>query len=141
MRHDHASTIPGQEPTHHEVPITGYLAVFAILVVLMLATIGAAEFLHLPTLAMNLIAMAIAVLKATLVILYFMGVKYTTQLCKIFAIGGFVWVTLMLIMFCDYGTRHDEPAPDWANAEKFYLTDVNKPELGKEAPRQYFGAH
>lgn len=141
MSNEHAPTVRGQEPTFHLVPITSYAMVFFALFVLMIATIGAAEFLHLPTLAANLVAMGIAIFKATLVILYFMGVKFTTQLCKIFAIGGFVWVTLLCFMFCDYGTRHDEPAPSWVRTQHSYQTDGIMPELGKEAPRQYFGAN
>jgi cytochrome c oxidase subunit 4 len=148
MSDPHASAISAedvpvsrQESTFHIVPIGAYAIVFGLLVVGMVATILAAEYLHLPTLYMNIIAMGIAVGKASLVVLYFMGVKFTTQLAKIFAIGGFVWVTLLCIMFCDYGTRHDEPAPGWTKAPHSYQSDVLLPQLGKEVPRQYWGAH
>ncbi|MBI5707534.1 MAG: cytochrome C oxidase subunit IV family protein [Armatimonadetes bacterium] len=149
MSHDtHAATCPpGQESTHHVTSPATFVKVFALLFVLMCLTIGAAIYAHEAhidapwfTWAMNIVAMAIACIKATYVVLYFMGVKYATQLSKVFALGGFVWVTLLLIMFCDYGTRHDETSPGWTTENKSYQSNVNLPELGKEAPRQYWGA-
>ncbi len=137
---DHAA-IPGQESTHHVTPISTYFSVFVLLFILMIATIAAAEYLHLPTILMNVIAMAIAVAKATFVVAVFMGVRWTTQLAKVYAIGGFVWATLLTIAFCDYITRKDELAPAWIEGKASPVTDGIMPEVGKELPRQYFGAH
>ena len=139
MSHHEITLAPDQEHTHHVIPIKTFAIVFAVLFVLMVATIAAAEYLHLPTILMNAIAMGIAITKATLVIMFFMGVKYATQLSKVYAIAGFVWVTLMGITFCDYATRKDEPGPAWLSGKHSPVTDAQLPELGKEVPRQYFG--
>jgi cytochrome c oxidase subunit 4 len=57
--------------------------------------------------AMNTpIALAIAGFKATLVILYFMGVRYNTPLTKVVAASGFVWLIILFgITMGDYLTR------------------------------------
>jgi cytochrome c oxidase subunit 4 len=140
MEHHEIALAPDQEHTFHVIPIKTFVAVFFALFVLMVATIAAAEFLHLNTYLMNAIARGIAITKATLVVMYFMGVKYATQLSKIYALAGFVWVTLMGITFCDYVTRKDEVAPQWLPGAMSPVTNGSVPELGKEAPRQYFGA-
>lgn len=91
------------------------------LIILMGLTIWA-SFWHLPTLTLgplvihgtilaNLLAMTIAVVKGMLVIQFFMHVKFGSDLVKIWAMLGFVWVTLMLFILMDYGTRKYEPAP------------------------------
>lgn len=61
----------------------------------------------------NIGMLAIAVFKATLVIQIFMGVKHQTNLVKSYVILGFVWMTLMFLMFADYGTRQWEPVQGW----------------------------
>ena len=52
------------------------------------------------------IALAIAGFKATLVILFFMGVKYNTPLTKVVAASGFFWLLIMFgLTMGDYLTR------------------------------------
>jgi len=52
------------------------------------------------------VALAIAGVKATLVILIFMGVKYNTPLTKVVAASGFVWLIILFgITMGDYLTR------------------------------------
>lgn len=52
------------------------------------------------------VALAIAGLKASLVILFFMHVKYSTKLTKMFVIAGFFWLFIMMaITMTDYLTR------------------------------------
>lgn len=52
------------------------------------------------------IALLIAVTKASLVAWIFMGVRYTTNLTKLFVVAGLVWLSiLILITFSDYSTR------------------------------------
>jgi cytochrome c oxidase subunit 4 len=57
--------------------------------------------------AMNTpIALAVAGVKATLVILFFMGVKYNTPLTKVVAASGFLWLIILFGMTMgDYLTR------------------------------------
>lgn len=53
------------------------------------------------------VALAIAVTKASLVVWFFMGVRYTTTLTRLFVVGGLVWLSIMiLITFSDYNSRN-----------------------------------
>lgn len=52
------------------------------------------------------VALVIAGFKATLVILFFMGVKYNTPLTKVVAASGFVWLLILFgITMGDYLSR------------------------------------
>jgi len=52
------------------------------------------------------VAMAIACTKATLVAWIFMGVRFTSQLTKLFCVAGLVFLSiLLLITFSDYSSR------------------------------------
>jgi cytochrome c oxidase subunit 4 len=58
------------------------------------------------------VALAIAGTKATLVILYFMHVRYSTKLIWVFALAGFAWLLLFFVLILsDYETR--VPVPGW----------------------------
>jgi len=88
--------------------IRTYTIIFVCLVVLMFATIGAA-LLDLGQLNLG-VAMAIAVIKATLVILFFMHVKYSGRLVWAYSSGAFVWLAIALVFtFADYLTRGTVP--------------------------------
>jgi cytochrome c oxidase subunit IV len=57
--------------------------------------------------ANTVIALAIAVTKASLVVLFFMGVRHNTPLTKVTAIAGFVWLFILFgLGMSDYLTRH-----------------------------------
>jgi len=52
------------------------------------------------------VALAIAVTKASLVILFFMGVRYNTPLTKLVVISGFVWLLILFgLTMNDFLTR------------------------------------
>jgi cytochrome c oxidase subunit IV len=52
------------------------------------------------------VALAVAFTKASLVILYFMHVKYNNSLTKLTAACGFLWLIFMFVItFADYLTR------------------------------------
>jgi cytochrome c oxidase subunit 4 len=52
------------------------------------------------------VALAVAVTKAVLVVLYFMHVRYSTRLTKIVVIAGFFWLALLIVLtLSDYFTR------------------------------------
>ena len=81
-----------------------YAGVFAVLIVLTLVTVLAAyqDFGTFNT----IIALAIALLKASLVIAIFMHVRWSGALVAVFAISGFVWVAIMiLLVYSDVVTR------------------------------------
>jgi cytochrome c oxidase subunit 4 len=78
----------------HVVPLRIYLAVFATLLVLTAVTTAVA-FVDLGR--MNVVIMlTIAVTKATLVILYFMHVRYADRLTWLVVGSGFVWLLLLI---------------------------------------------
>ena len=108
MAHTH------EEHGHHIIPTRTLTINLAWLMLLMVLTVVAARVLHiLPTMPANVLAMTIAIVKACLVVAIFMGVKYTTNLAKLFAIGGFVWFLLLFIILVDYWSRPWEPVPGW----------------------------
>lgn len=88
----------------HVQPVRVYFSVFATLMGLTLLTVGAA-FLDLGP-ANTFVALAIAVVKSTLVILYFMHVKGNTKLVPVVILSGvFFLLLLFLLLAADYGTR------------------------------------
>ncbi|MBV9303113.1 MAG: cytochrome C oxidase subunit IV family protein [Acidobacteriaceae bacterium] len=53
------------------------------------------------------VALIIAVTKASLVAWIFMGVRYTTTLTKLFVVAGLVWLGIMLLITAsDYKSRN-----------------------------------
>jgi cytochrome c oxidase subunit 4 len=130
----------------HVFPVGMYIKTLVVLVVLMALTIAAAQinFGHIfaergwsPALGSvlnNMIAMSIAVAKGSLVVLFFMHVKFGTDLIKVWAMTGFIWVTLMLFILMDYGTRKYEPAPAFeADTGSALYRDITR--VGENPPR------
>ena len=99
---------PDQAPSHpHQQgpSLTMYLVIFAILMVLLVLTVAAAFMPHLGYLNIG-IALAIATVKATLVILFFMHVVEASRLTKLFVAGTFIWLGIMFAFtFTDYISR------------------------------------
>ena len=88
----------------HVTPIRVYLMVFAILMVGTALTVWAA-FIDMGPFN-DLVAMAIAVTKATFVVLYFMHVRHSSRLTKISVVAGFLWLAILLALtLSDYFTR------------------------------------
>ncbi|MGV3618089.1 MAG: cytochrome C oxidase subunit IV family protein [Fimbriimonas sp.] len=126
-----------QEANHHVVSTKTSIAVLIALTVLMFATIAAAE-VHLPAVWMNnVVAMAIAMIKAGLVMTFFMGLKWATGLTKLWAGAGFVVFILMFIILLDYGTRSFEVVPSWGNQEATATPRVVDPAGQHQQPDKY----
>ena len=89
----------------HVVPLKIYFAVFASLMILTAVTVAVAYYDLGP---LNTIAaLSIAVTKATLVILYFMHVRYSPSLTKLVVAGSFLWLFILLsITMSDYVSRN-----------------------------------
>ncbi len=91
-------------PHEPHVSVLTYWLVFAALMVLLAATVFAAQLEHGPISIM--IAVSIATLKAVLILLFFMHVKYSSRLIWLFSGGSFLWFGLMvLFIFADVLTR------------------------------------
>ena len=89
---------------NHVVPVKLYLAVFTALMVFTAITVAVA-FFDLGAMN-NVVMLGIAVTKATLVVLYFMHVRYSTRLIPLVAAGGFFWLLIMFgITMSDYLSR------------------------------------
>jgi cytochrome c oxidase subunit 4 len=79
---------------HHIVPKATYFKTFVWLAVLLALTVAAA---HVDLGMWNVpVALAIAMVKAALIVLVFMHVRYGSPLLKLFAAGGFFWLLVML---------------------------------------------
>jgi len=78
----------------HIVPVATYLLVFAALMLGTFMTVWAAgnDFGALNT----VVALGIAVTKATLVILFFMHVKYSPRLTQLWVAAAFAFLTLLI---------------------------------------------
>ena len=88
----------------HVSPVSLYLTIFMALMVLTVATVGAA-FVDLGQFNF-LVAMIIAGFKATLVIWYFMHVKYASKLTKLTVATGLFFLAILLGLFLvDYGSK------------------------------------
>ncbi|MDF2439414.1 MAG: cytochrome c oxidase subunit [Abditibacteriota bacterium] len=95
---------------HHIVPMSTYYKIFGALMGLLLITVLAAEVdmanFGMPW--MNIIiALAIAVTKAVLIVLYFMHVKFSSRLIKICAAVAYFFLMIMFTLtYADYFTRN-----------------------------------
>ena len=88
----------------HVTPVRVYLLIFGALMVGTALTVWAA-FLELGVFN-DIVAMAIAATKATLVVLYFMHVRRSTRLTKITVVAGFLWLAILIALtLSDYFTR------------------------------------
>lgn len=94
--------------SEHIVPTRVYYTIFAILMACTYLTVQIAYF---DLGALNTIAaLAIAVFKAVLVILFFMHVRYGTRLTWAVVVGGVFWLGIMLALtMSDYLTRGWQP--------------------------------
>ena len=81
-----------------------YFLVWGALMLLLLTTWGAAQ-MHLGPL--NVVAaLVIAATKAVIVILYYMNVRFSSKLTRVFVCAGFLWLALLLVLgMSDYLSR------------------------------------
>lgn len=88
----------------HLVPTRVYYTVFAVLMVGTYLTVQAAYFDLGPF--NTVVAVGIAVIKATLVVLFFMHVKYSTRLTWAVVGSSLFWLGILFVLtFSDYLTR------------------------------------
>lgn len=90
--------------SEHKPSLKPYILVFAALMVLTAVTVLVAKF-DLGA-ANDIVAMVVAVTKATLVVLFFMHVKYSTRLTKLTVIGSVLWLVFLIgVTMMDYASR------------------------------------
>lgn len=105
--------------SHTVDSIKMYVTIFAALLGLTFLTVTVA---YVDLGALNVpVALAIAVLKAVLVLWFFMHLRHNDSLTKLFAVAGFFWlVILAALTFCDYFTRetpYSRPEVSWVRHE------------------------
>jgi cytochrome c oxidase subunit 4 len=89
---------------HAVLPVWKYLAVYAALLALTTTTVAAA-YVDLGPMN-NVVAVGIAGLKALLVVLYFMHVRWSGRLIPLVAFAGFLWLIYLIAgTLADYLTR------------------------------------
>jgi cytochrome c oxidase subunit 4 len=96
--------------SEHVVPVRVYMGVFLVLLALTGLTTWVAYFDLGP---MNtVVALAIAVTKMLLVVLFFMHLKYSTGLTRLIILAGFFWFAILVALtLSDELTRHWTPSP------------------------------
>jgi len=98
--------------THHVVPVRVYVSVFLALIVLTFTTVAVSE-LELGELNV-VVAITIAVIKASLVVWFFMHLNQSTSMTKLFAGAGLFWIAILLtFVFSDYVSRGWVPRAVW----------------------------
>lgn len=126
---NHTDTSHGHDD-HHITPPSTLFGTMLLLAVLMGLTILVykVDFGHmlsrgndaLGSWINNIIALAIAMIKATFVVMIFMGVKWGTKLIKLYALLGFLFFPFLLMTFGDYMTRPWEPVQGWTQPSKIH---------------------
>lgn len=90
--------------SQHILPLKTYYRIFAALMTLLVVTVAAA---YLPLGPLNLpVALSIAGVKAALIVLYFMHVKFSNKLTWVFSSAAFLWLAILIVLSMnDYLTR------------------------------------
>src|SRR5438128_1436738 len=105
---EHGTAAHGGAEEHtarHVIPLRVYFYNFSALMVLLVLTLVAA---HFDLGEWNIvIAVTIAVIKAVLVVLYFMHLRYSSQLVRVFGVAAIFWLGILFAMtLSDYVGRH-----------------------------------
>ena len=98
---------------HHIEPVKNLVLVWVVLIILTFTTWGVATIDLGP---FNiLVAITIAVIKMSLVIWIFMGVKAQNNLTRLFVVAGFFWFFILIVLMGqDYISR------DWLPVGKMW---------------------
>lgn len=92
---EHSQTSPAdQHYEHKHISLRTYILTFVALMVLMVMTVGV-HFIDLgPTLNAG-IAVAIAIAKTALIVMYFMHLSVSSRLVQLFAAAAFLWLLIL----------------------------------------------
>jgi cytochrome c oxidase subunit IV len=96
----------------HITPVRVYVSVFLTLIALTVATtlisrVDLGEFNFV-------VALTIAVIKASLVVWFFMHVNHSSSMTRLFVFAGLFWLAIMLVfVMSDYVSRGWLPGSHW----------------------------
>lgn len=99
---------------HHIMPVRTNVEIFVILLALLFATIGA-NFLPLGALHFP-VAMLFATIKAVLIILFFMHLKFSHRLNKMVVVTSFLFLGILLVL-----AMNDYVSRGWFRGNRDYL--------------------
>jgi cytochrome c oxidase subunit IV len=93
--------------SEHIVPVRVYITIFLVLLVGTALTVAAA-FYDFKVAGMNtIVALTIATVKATFVVLYFMHVRYSSRLIWVIVAAALFWMGILFALtFSDYWSRN-----------------------------------
>ena len=98
--------------SEHIVPVRIYITIFVVLLVGTALTVAAA-FVDFPWRLNTVVALTIATIKATFVVLYFMHVRYSSRLIWVILAAALFWMAILFAFtFSDYMTR------DWISIQR-----------------------
>lgn len=139
--------------SHKIVPPRYYFINFLVIGALMAATVMAAKMpvFHIsdnPNGAMLLVALVIAVLKASCIVAIFMGAFFSTKLVRLLSVVGFAWLIIFFLFTLtdyvnpleDFGTPyldvHNPGVPPLQGGQEFSVTgrELTPPSGGHYAP-------
>lgn len=91
--------------SEHIVSVRVYITIFMVLLVGTALTVAAA-FADFPWRLNTIVALTIATIKATFVVLYFMHVRYSSRLVWVIVASALFWMGIMFALtLSDYFTR------------------------------------
>ena len=91
--------------SEHIVPVRVYVTIFLVLLLGTGLTVAAA-FVEFPGKLNTVVALTIAVTKATFVVLYFMHLRYSSRLVWVIVASALFWMAILFALtFSDYLTR------------------------------------
>ncbi|HYN85894.1 MAG TPA: cytochrome C oxidase subunit IV family protein [Pyrinomonadaceae bacterium] len=96
--------------SEHIVSRTVYFVIFGALMVGTALTVIAARIDFGNEVVNTVIALTIAVTKATLVVLFFMHVRYSARIIMVLVASGFFWLAIMMVL-----TASDYVSREWAS--------------------------
>jgi cytochrome c oxidase subunit IV len=98
--------------SEHIVSVRVYITIFMVLLVGTALTVLAA-FVDFPWRFNTIVALTIATIKATFVVLYFMHVRYSSRLIWVIVAAALFWMAILFAFtFSDYLTR------DWISIQR-----------------------
>lgn len=98
--------------THPVASVKTYALVFAALIALTITTVAVSK---IELGEYNFVcAMTIAVIKASLVVWFFMHVRNSTSMTRLFVVAGLFWMSILIVFtVSDYISRGWLPRPNW----------------------------
>jgi cytochrome c oxidase subunit 4 len=105
----------------HVVPRSTYFIIFATLIVMTVLTTWVAT-LDIASPWNTVVALAIAIFKASLVILFFMHIKYSSNLARVAVVAGLLWLAILLVL-----TLSDVLTRQWIPESTRWSATVDSP--------------